>query len=294
MLETFLHRYNRTVAQRPLFEFVANDPTVTTPYILYEGTNGAYTIKILTSGTLTYHRAASIDLFAVGGGGGAIWGGGGGGYTKTVKAQRVTAGSALTVTVGAGGAGRLCGSTAGTGGRGGTSSVTLDNTALISAPGGYGGQMGASGTARAGGNGGSGGGAGSYGTGYRGGVGGENAANGGTGTVSKGTSTPGKGQAAYQPPDTGTYDANTYSFGDTEIVFDEYKTELFSGGGGGGSDQESYGDRPGGAGGGGIGGYRKNGTDGEANTGGGGGGAGGASYTGGNGGSGVVIIRSAR
>lgn len=295
MLEAFLHRYNRTITQRPLFEFVADDPTVTTPYILYEGTNGAYTIKILTSGTLTYNRAASIDLFAVGGGGGAIWGGGGGGYTKTVKAQRVTAGSALTVTVGAGGAGRLCGSTAGTGGRGGTSSVTLDNTALISAPGGYGGQMGASGTARAGGNGGSGGGAGSYGTGYRGGVGGTNAGDGGKGTVSKGTSTPGKGQAAYQPPDTGTYDSNTYSFGSDEIFMDdEYTPELFSGGGGGGTDQESYGDRPGGAGGGGIGGYRKNGTDGEANTGGGGGGAGGSSYTGGNGGSGVVIIRSAR
>ena len=119
MLEAFLHRYNRTVAQRPLFEFVADDPTVTTPYILDGDMSGAYTIKILTSGTLTYNRAASIDLFAVGGGGGAIWGAGGGGYTATTLAQSIAAGSSLSVTVGEGGAGRTCGSTTGTAGEGG-------------------------------------------------------------------------------------------------------------------------------------------------------------------------------
>lgn len=70
-------------------------------------------IRFLTSGTLTFTKLngwnGQLDVFLVGGGGGGGQGwnssgaGGGGGYTKTVKAVTVAAGTAYTITVGAGG-----------------------------------------------------------------------------------------------------------------------------------------------------------------------------------------------
>lgn len=124
----------------------------------------------------------SIDIFCVGGGGGGggnydqmvgdttvtndqgYGGGGGGGYTATKLKQAVTPGTQLVITVGAGGAdgGYNFASTSGIldGKKGGTSSVSLNDTALCAANGGNGGAKNANANYVNGGNGGSGGGVG--------------------------------------------------------------------------------------------------------------------------------------
>lgn len=112
-------------------------------------------MDITTSGEFTVPTwMTSIDLFVVGGGGGGgaglgtggagnlyNTGGGGGGYTKTLLGQAL-AGKTLTIQIGAGGS---AAKTAGKmetwvqGGTGGTTSITVDGSVLLSAGGGSGG-----------------------------------------------------------------------------------------------------------------------------------------------------------
>ena len=234
--------------------------------------------------------AASSGL---GGGGGAggfrtnVTGATSGGGGSAESAYTVTGGTAITVTVGAGG-------TAVTGNnRGNTGNNSVFGT--ITSAGGGGGSSGDSGIAASiggsGGGGGNGGGgvtrAGAAGTslqGYSGGTStnpGQNyPASGGGGAGAAGSANPtnlqgGAGGAGVSSSITGS--AVTYG-----------------GGGGGGINTVNGGASPGagGAGGGGAGGINTFGTAGTVNTGGGGGGSGGDSATGGGGGgSGIVIVR---
>ncbi len=220
-------------------------------------------IRFLTSGTLTFTSLNGaengIDVFLVGGGGGGSRAAGGGGYTKTLKAVKVTVGTAYAIEVGAGGIAGVGNSKAGS--TGGTS-----NAFGASANGGK-----ANGTASSyiGANGGSGGGAGSSN-----GAGGQGGSDGSDGFHRDGTHR-----------DSGT------GQGATTREFGESGGKLYAGGGGGvGTTTPANG----GAGGGGAGGSTSGGaTSGETNTGGGGGGAA-NSKAGGAGGSGIVIIRNTR
>ena len=220
-------------------------------------------IRFLTSGTLTFTNLNGaengIDVFLVGGGGGGSRASGGGGYTKTLKAVKVSAGTAYSIVVGAGGIAGVGNSKAG--GTGGTS-----NAFGASANGGK-----ANGTASSyiGSNGGSGGGAGSSN-----GAGGQGGSDGSDGFHRDGTHR-----------DSGT------GQGTTTREFGESGGKLYAGGGGGvGTTTPANG----GAGGGGAGGNTSSGaTSGETNTGGGGGGAA-NNKAGGSGGSGIVVIRNAR
>ena len=221
-------------------------------------------IRFLTSGTLTFTNLNGaengIDVFLVGGGGGGSRAAGGGGYTKTLKAVKVTVGTAYAIEVGAGGIAGVNNSKAGS--SGGTS-----NAFGASANGGEAKTNGA--TSFVGANGGSGGGAGSSnGSGGRGG------SDGSDGFHRNGTNQDsGKGQ------------------GTTTREFGESGGKLYAGGGGGvGTTTPANG----GAGGGGAGGSTRGGaTSGETNTGGGGGGAANRK-AGGAGGSGIAIIRNTR
>ncbi len=224
---------------------------------------GNWKIRFLTSGTLTFTNLNGaengIDVFLVGGGGGGSRAAGGGGYTKTLKAVKVTVGTAYAIEVGAGGIAGVGNSKAGN--SGGTS-----NAFGASANGGK-----ANGTASSyiGANGGSGGGAGSSN-----GAGGQGGSDGSDGFHRDGTHR-----------DSGT------GQGTTTREFGESGGKLYAGGGGGvGTTTPANG----GAGGGGAGGSTSSGaTSGETNTGGGGGGAA-NSKAGGAGGSGIVVIRNAR
>lgn len=220
-------------------------------------------IRFLTSGTLTFTNLNGaengIDVFLVGGGSGGGRAAGGGGYTKTLKAVKVSVGTAYLIEVGAGGIAGVGNSKAGS--SGGTS-----NAFGASANGGK-----ANGTASSyiGANGGSGGGAGSSN-----GAGGQGGSDGSDGFHRDGTHRDsGKGQ------------------GTTTREFGESGGKLYAGGGGGvGTTTPANG----GAGGGGAGGNTSSGaTSGETNTGGGGGGAA-NNKAGGSGGSGIVVIRNAR
>ena len=226
---------------------------------------GNWKIRFLTSGTLTFTSLNGaengIDVFLVGGGGGGSRAAGGGGYTKTLKAVKVTVGTAYAIEVGAGGTAGVGNSKAG--GSGGTS-----NAFGASANGGK-----ANGTASSyiGANGGSGGGAGSSN-----GAGGQGGSDGSDGFHRNGTNQDsGKGQ------------------GTTTREFGESGGKLYAGGGGGCTTTSSNGGA-GGDGGGGDGGNTSGGaTSGATNTGSGGGGAA-NSKAGGSGGSGIVIIRNTR
>ena len=226
---------------------------------------GNWKIRFLTSGTLTFTNLNGaengIDVFLVGGGGGGSRAAGGGGYTKTLKAVKVTVGTAYAIEVGAGGIAGVGNSKAGN--SGGTS-----NAFGASANGGK-----ANGTASSyiGANGGSGGGAGSGN-----GAGGQGGSDGSDGFHRDGTHR-----------DSGT------GQGTTTREFGESGGKLYAGGGGGCSTSSFEGGE-GGEGGGGAGGRPSGGaTSGETNTGGGGGGAA-NSKAGGAGGSGIVVIRNAR
>lgn len=239
------------------FEIVSDDDQPITV------SQGNWKIRFLTSGTLTVTSINGaengIDVFLVGGGGGGSRAAGGGGYTKTLKAVKVSAGTAYSIVVGAGGIAGVGNSKAG--GTGGTS-----NAFGASANGGK-----ANGTASSyiGANGGSGGGAGSSN-----GAGGQGGSDGSDGFHRDGTHR-----------DSGT------GQGTTTREFGESGGKLYAGGGGGvGTTTPANG----GAGGGGAGGSTSGGaTSGATNTGGGGGGAA-NSKAGGAGGSGIVIIRNAR
>ncbi len=190
-------------------------------------TTNNWNIRLLTSGTLTFtdlRGTTSIDLFLVGGGGGSSsrtesgdygtihTGGGGGGYTKTQKSVAVSANTAITVNIGAGGTGGWDPTA------GGTTSVTVSGS-TYSASGGNTGNKGYFDTvahAGGGGNGGSGGGGGSIG-GWAGGTGGSNGSSGSGGKASP--QEPGGGAAGQ---------------GTTTRAFGESSGELFSYGGSGG------------------------------------------------------------
>lgn len=220
-------------------------------------------IRFLTSGTLTFTNLNGaengIDVFLVGGGGGGSRAAGGGGYTKTLKAVKVSVGTAYLIEVGAGGIAGVGNSKAGS--AGGTS-----NAFGASA---NGGEANTSASSFRGSNGGSGAGAGSTN-----GNGGKGGSDGSDGFHRDGTHR-----------DSGT------GQGTTTREFGESGGKLYAGGGGGvGTTTPANG----GDGGGGDGGNTSGGaTSGETNTGGGGGGAA-NSKAGGAGGSGIVTIRNAR
>lgn len=238
------------------FEIVSDDDQPITV------SQGNWKIRFLTSGTLTFTNLNGaengIDVFLVGGGAGGGRAAGGGGYTKTLKAVKVSVGTAYLIEVGAGGIAGVGNSKAGS--AGGTS-----NAFGASANGGK-----ANGTTSfVGSDGGSGGGAGSAN-----GAGGKGGSDGSDGFSRDGTHRDsGKGQ------------------GTTTREFGEPGGKLYAGGGGGvGTTTPANG----GAGGGGAGGNTSGGaTSGETNAGGGGGGAA-NNKAGGSGGSGIVVIRNAR
>lgn len=241
------------------FEIVSDDDQPITV------SQGNWKIRFLTSGTLTFTNLNGaengIDVFLVGGGGGGSRAAGGGGYTKTLKAVKVSVGTAYLIEIGAGGIAGIGNSKAGS--AGGTS-----NAFGASANGGK-----ANGTASSfvGSDGGSGAGAGSTN-----GNGGKGGSDGSDGFHRNGT---------HQDSGTGQ--------GTTTREFGESGGKLYAGGGGGCTTTSSNGGA-GGDGGGGDGGNTSGGaTSGETNTGSGGGGAA-NNKAGGSGGSGIAIIRNTR
>jgi hypothetical protein len=233
-----------------------------------------------TSSWLQFSQAAgySVNYLVVGGGGGggySIAGGGGAGGLLS-SSTSLTAGTAYTITVGAGGAGAT---TSGSVNSGTSSSFGAIATGV---GGGGGGSSGAA--AASGGSGGGGnyvspyqtGGSGTSGQGFGGGTGqnGSPASGGGGGGASAVGANGGTGAGGAG----GAGSANSISGASVNY-----------GGGGGGAGHLTALGGAGGAGGGGAGGQGINGVAGTANTGGGGGG-GGVSLNGGAGGSGVVII----
>lgn len=276
------------------------------PVVVTGLTNGnTYTVKVAAtnaygtgpesaaSGSFTPSASypSTVEYLVVaGGGGGGGWqgGGGGAGGYRTATGLAVSAGTPLTVTVGAGGAGQPSGTNNAY--SNGSNSV-FDS--ITSTGGGKGGNFTAAGLAPS--TGGSGGG-GTYPT----------AGNGAAGTAGQGyaggngtTSSPypaggggGSGSAG------GNYSGSTGGSGGsgTASSISGSSVTYAGGGGGGGGDSSAIGGN-GGSGGGGAGGSNSAGTSGTANTGGGGGGAGSTGTSGvdhlggGTGGSGVVIIR---
>jgi hypothetical protein len=242
-----------------------------------------------------YNLTAVEVLVVAGGGGGAADVGGGGGAGGLIYNSNfsVTPGSALTVTVGAGGSGRAPSDTS-AGGSGGNS-VFGSLTATGGGGGaGYNSNSGVSGGSGGGGGGVSGsGGAGTSGQGFAGGS--------GTG----GSYQSGGGGGAGGAGGNGNSSSLTGGSGGVGLEFPQFASVGGSpagwfaggGGGGGGNDSGSDGRGYGGLGGGGTGAarsgtYNSNSSfrDAVANTGGGGGGTGGWN-TAGNGGSGIVIVR---
>jgi len=242
--------------------------------------------RIVTNGMVLCLDAANpknfnlteVEVLVVAGGGGAgHWqsaGGGAGGliYNRNFA---VTPGSAITVTVGGGGAN--AGSSGGAQGSNGGNSVFGSLTAI---GGGGGGGI----NALTGKNGGSGGGGGG---GYAGGSGGTGTSGqgfaGGNGTSTSGAGGGGSGSIGSNG---GT---NLGGNGGSGLGFDISGTFTYYAGGGGGGTVSAGTAGTGGLGGGGNG-STSTGSNGTTNTGGGGGG-GGEGPAGGNGGSGIVIVR---
>ena len=221
------------------------------------------------------YLASYLVVAGGGGGGGVIAGGGGAGGLLTASGLSLTAGTAYTITVGAGGAGV---STAASNGANGSNSVF---GSVATATGGGGGAS-STGTVVAGSAGGSGGGgsssgaggAGTSGQGFAGGTG-ANTPNYGAGGGGGAAAVGGAGSSGGAGGAGGAGAANTLSG----------SSVTYAGGGGGGYFTGGSGGA-GGAGGGGSGGSPA--ASGTANTGGGGGG--GVNNLGGTGGSGIVII----
>jgi len=233
--------------------------------------------------------AVEVLVVAGGGGGGAgTAGGGGGGGLIYNNNFAVTPGSALTVTVGAGGSGKVY-SVSNSAGDNGGNSVFGSLTAIGGGGGGNrdSGEVGKNGGSGGGGGGSEGGingaGTGTSGQGFAGGVG----RGGGVGSAGGGGG--GAGGVGQASPSTGLG-----GNGGPGLGFDISGTFTYYGGGGGGGSHT--GRSSGGIGGGGAGsqnGPTYNAVAGTTNTGGGGGGGGGAAggQYGGNGGSGIVIVR---
>ena len=233
---------------------------------------------------------STVEVLVVaggGGGGGGTAGGGGAGGLIYNSNFTVTPGSALTVTVGAGGTGKVY-SVSNTAGDNGGNSVFGSLTAI---GGGGGGNRDTVEVGKNGGSGGGGGGddvgvnsagTGTSGQGFAGGTGrgggGYSAGGGGGGAGASGQASPSISLGGNGGDGLGFNISGTFAY--------------YGGGGGGGSHS---GKSSGGIGGGGAGGsiYSDNAVAGTTNTGGGGGGgAGGAGIVAGkNGGSGIVIVR---
>jgi len=262
--------------------------------VTFTNSSGSGTHTAVTQRAFNSYAGApdAVEYLVVAGGasGGGIYGGGGGaGGLLTATGFSVASGTALTVTVGAGGAG-VSGNA---GGNAGSSSVFSS----ISTTGGGGGGRevgGYSGSA-----GGSGGGASYTGTGGAGTAGQGN--NGSVGASGGAFSSGGGGGAG--SAGTTVVSTNVGCNGGTGLCSTITGARVFYAGGGGGSVGENVAASSpglGGGGGGGLGGFFRStsdngpGTAGTANTGGGGGG-GASSPTGqvisGNGGSGIVIVR---
>jgi hypothetical protein len=237
------------------------------------------------------HNLTAVEVLVVAGGGGGgagtAGGGGGGGLIYNTNFA-VTPGSALTVTVGAGGSGKVY-SVSNSAGDNGENSVFGSLTAIGGGGGGNrdSGQVGKNGGSGGGGGGSEGGingaGTGTSGQGFAGGVG----RGGGVGSAGGGGG--GAGGVGQASPSTGLG-----GNGGPGLGFDISGTFTYYGGGGGGGSHT--GRSSGGIGGGGAGsqnGPTYNAVAGTTNTGGGGGGGGGAAggQYGGNGGSGIVIVR---
>jgi len=246
-----------------------------------------------SSGTFTPTQAITTDYLVVAGGGGGNLashsggGGGAGGMRCTVDATggggplesalSLTAGTAYTVTVGAGGA---------VGGNGYNSAFST----ITSTGGGAGG-----GTASDGSSGGSGGGGGTQGDGvtYYGGARTSSPVqgnNGGTGRHINGVSQGAGGGGGAGAVGGNSAGSNGGAGGNGVASSISGSSVTYAGGGGGGADSTGG---SGGSGGGGTGGTGSNATAGAVNTGGGGGGARYTSSYAAAGGSGIVIIRYA-
>lgn len=254
--------------------------------------NGLFNLKqvnqAIQQSAWTGQKTPVVNYLVVAGGGagGGAYGGGGGGGGFLTGVTTVTAGSAITVTVGAGGTGSS--------GQGPNGSNSVFGS--IVATGGGGGCTGQSAGSAGGSGGGNGGGPSTAGTGTIGsavrgqgnvgGVGGSGtgpAPGGGGGAGSVGLAGQGEGPAGSGGP--GAASAITGNM------------TAYAGGGGSGCYNRGVGgfNSPGGSGGGGAGGDSAGnnpGTAGTANTGGGGGGGSinGSPANGGNGGSGIVVI----
>ena len=266
---------------------------VTKGYARYTSNFTAPTSIFPSTGPIPIYPPNVEYLVVAGGGGGGanVGGGGGAGGLRTATGLSVSGGTAITVTVGAGG---VAGVTSGAGFQGGTGVSSVFST--ITSSGGGGGGYATSAGAINGTAGGSGGGAGSLidtavndatggtgiaGQGFRGG----NVTNSATGAG-------GGGGASAAGGDTGSATNGPGGAGSASSISG---TSVTYAGGGGAGGYPSAG-AAGGTGGGGAGGGPTNGvgTAGTVNTGGGGGGGGGGAAPGGNGGaggSGIVIIR---
>lgn len=260
--------------------------------------------EFYNSGQFVPRQNLTADYLVVagGGGGGGSYGGGGGagGLRSTVTATggggslesalSLTASTAYTVTIGAGGIGAT-GDNATTGvGQGSDGSNSVFSTITATGGGGGGQEQISSGNGRTGGSGGGGGGQGGGSN-----TGGARTAspvqgfNGGNGFGQGGVGPGGGGGGAGAVGANGTTStAGSGGAGATVAITGSSIT--YAGGGGGGIITGTAGS--GGSGGGGAGSSTGNGTSGTANTGGGGGGAD-NNFTGGNGGSGIVIVRYA-
>ena len=282
-----------TTAQRPASPangYTRINSTTSVVETYYSGTwNTVYTFTSPVTPSVEY-------LVVAGGGGGGGWGGGGGGAggLRTATGYAVTAGSAITITIGAGGTGEPSGSggaytngadsvfgtiTSVGGGKGGS----YTNNLIAGANGGSGGGASYNSTAGSATSGqGNSGGLGYTGAPYPGGGGGGAGSSGGNGTTAGGggSGNGGGGGNGLASSITGT-------------------SVNYAGGGGGGGGGSGITGGTGGTGGGGAGGTGTAGNAGTVNTGGGGGGAYSSSSTGtsqlggGTGGSGVVILRYA-
>ena len=261
----------------------------------------------LDAASPTNYALTNVEVLVVAGGGGGGWdvgGGGGGGGVCYSKSYPITPGSAISVTIGNGGAGANQPTGAGRAGSGGRAGANGDNSVFgaITALGGGGGGGWSN---VSGANGGSGGGqtsnsgdaaysatqtGGAYYVGY-GNPGGISARNTSPGdnNYSGASGGGGAGGPGGGGINNGTWTLNSSlaGFGGPGLPFNISGTTKYYGGGGGSSSDNSIYTGIGGIGGGANGGEQ----NGEANTGGGGGGGGLPTNIGGTGGSGIVIVR---
>jgi hypothetical protein len=261
-------------------------------------TDGTYWYHIFnSSGTFTPAVGLSCDYLVVAGGGGGGYndggGGGGGGFRTSIGGSALSLGtSAVTVTVGAGGAGGTSQGVAPSG------SDSVFSTITSTGGGGAGGRFGGNSS-----SGGSGGGAAHTYTAGSGNTPSTSPSQGNNGGAAAGSGTvvAGGGGGASAVGNNGTSSTTgltTQGRGGAGTASSISGSSVtYAGGGGAGcnsADEPNY-QASGGAGGGGTGGKRgtDNATAGTANTGGGGGGGGGGSSAnpGKSGGSGIVIVR---